>query len=312
MKRITFHLPKTALAKGAAKMKPFYKGIMAGLETRGIEVRCVVHDRSKAHQIVDGVDGFHVIDHGRIQHDRALNTGIAYIYPFWNVDPLGIRAFSSIASTPFDPARVPQGLADEFWNRLRWRLVKQRQSRYPQPEDPTQGLPQDAISVFLQAEHDRDPGEVLYLDRTVMVETVLEASEGRPVIVKAHPNDLAGETYLWLADLLRRWDNLTVSEGNIHDILAVSSHVVTHTSAVGLEAMLHNKPVVLCGHADFLHVCETAKTTGELERALKHVPTEHRYKKYLYWYFRMNCLAAGDRDLTEKFLERIAEHGYDL
>ena len=67
---------------------------MAGLRAMGIRVELVVHDRITTFATVETTAGLHIIDHGNLRHPRVLNTGIAYIYPFWNLDPWGIRALS--------------------------------------------------------------------------------------------------------------------------------------------------------------------------------------------------------------------------
>ena len=54
----------------------------------------------------------------------------------------------------------------------------------------------------------------------------------------------------WLVRQMRKSPRLQVIPGNVHDILAAASVVVTINSAVAVEAMVHEKPVILCGAAD--------------------------------------------------------------
>ncbi len=312
MSDFTFHLPRAALQDGGAGMKPFYRDLTGGLSAMGHDVRLIAHDRDGTLETVGGDLRFHIIDHGRISHRRVLNTGIAYIYPFWNVDPRGIRAFSSIADEVFDPAAVPAAEAAAFFQRLHRRLVGRRRSRYPQPAAPARDLPAGAIAVFLQTEAYRDVAETCYLNRAEMVQTVLEAAGARPVIIKPHPRDFDIETFDWLEDLRRDHPALTISTANIHDILAVSGTVVTINSAVGIEAHLHRVPVILCGHADFLHICHTARTPGDLAALLSADLPVQPVEAYLYWYFQRHCLAAGDPALITRFLERVAQAGFAL
>lgn len=70
-------------------MKPYYVKLLAGLRDRHIPVQTVLHDRSTTLATVDGAPGIHIVDHGSLRHPRLLNTGIAYIYPFWKLDPWG-------------------------------------------------------------------------------------------------------------------------------------------------------------------------------------------------------------------------------
>lgn len=304
MKLFTFHLPNGQLAGGGARMKPFYRELVQGLRARGLKVDLVAHDRSRGLEQVEADHGFHVFDHGRVRHARALNSGIAYVYPFWNMDPWGIRAHSSIAAMKFDATLVPKAEAEEFHKRLRFRLIGKRQSRYPQPEEVT-NLPQAALAVFLQSEAHRDVDETCYLNRNSMLETVLEVFRDRPVIVKPHPRDLTSDTFDWLEVLSTRHKNLVITSANIHDLLAACTRVITINSATAIEALVHDKPVILCGQADFHHQMQTAKTRDELAALLSDDPSPPQATPYLYWYFRMHCLAGGDDDLTDRFLEKV-------
>ncbi|MBB93489.1 MAG: hypothetical protein CML68_02625 [Rhodobacteraceae bacterium] len=285
---------------------PFYARLRDGLQARGhpVDIRPLAATRGKA-RVLDQADSdqaIHLVNHGRLSHPRVWNAGIAYIYPFWNVDPQGIRAFSSIADQTFDPDQTDAAQARPFFRRLRKRLVDARSSRYPQPEGHSP-VPDQATTVFLQSEAHRDVDETCHLTRDQMVDTVLAHAPG-PVVIKPHPRDDDPTTTTWLADLAARHPRLTVSQGNIHDLLASCARVVTINSAVGVEAYLHRKPVVLCGQADFHHIARTARSPDDLARAITDPPRKRAYDKYIHWYFAQNCLATTDPDLADRFLQR--------
>ncbi|MGR3322438.1 MAG: capsular polysaccharide export protein, LipB/KpsS family [Pseudooceanicola sp.] len=302
-RRILFHLPGDWLDGDRAGMLPFYRRILAGLADRGVPHDLVPMDRDALPgQVGDG--NVHILNHARFPHPAVLSAGVAYIYPFWHLDPQGIRAFSSIRDKPFRPGRIDGEAARAFFNRLRGRTVENRSSRYDQPEAP-ETVPQGCIAVFLQSEGHRIVGETLWLDRWEMVETCLEEAEGRPVIVKPHPRDLDPDTFDRLEELRHRHANLGISLANIHDILAAAERVVTINSAVGVEAYLHRKPVILCGQADFHHIADEARSVAELRAALRAPVPRRAYAKYIHWYFRENCLNAGAPDLTDRFLDRV-------
>ena len=307
--RILFHVPRSWLGPLGAGLMPFYEKLTDGLSAAGVAFDLCALDRDQVMDQVAADAHFHIINHGRFEHPRILNAGVAYIYPFWNLDPLGIRAFSSIATARFDPGSVDGDAAGPFFRRLRKRLVGARRSRYEQPEPVATDLPENAVSVFFQSEGHRIVGETCYLERWQMLETVLACADG-PVIVKPHPRDTDPETLDRLSALSRDHPNLLISGANIHDILAVSSRVVTINSAVGVEAYLHRKPVILCGQADFHHIAQTAKSTDDLARYLQDPPRRRAYDKYIYWYFGLNCLSTSDPQLTQRFLSRLRAHGY--
>ncbi|MGV6849481.1 MAG: capsular polysaccharide export protein, LipB/KpsS family [Marinibacterium sp.] len=306
--RVVFHLPADWLGDGAGKVLPFYRNLDSGLVARGLVVERRALERAQVIPAVETDTALHLINHGRIRHPRVLNAGIAYIYPFWNVDPWGIRAFSSIAAARFDPGQLDGDAARAFFRRLRRRLVGQRLSRYPQASEVARDLPEGAVAVFLQSEAHRDVDETCYLDRKAMVKTVLAAAPG-PVIVKPHPRDHRSGTRRWLAALAGRHSSLTVSEANIHDILAAAERVVTINSAAAVESYLHRRPVILCGQADFHHIAHTVRTPDDLAAALRAPVRRRAYDKYIHWYFGLNCLSATDPDLADRFLARAAQAG---
>lgn len=309
MSQIVLHLPRDWVADPSA-MLPFYRKLTTGLTGAGIVWRAVAIDRDALPAAIERDTAFHIVNHGQVRHPRALNAGIAYVYPFWNLDPQGIRAFSSIADKPFRPARIDAEKAAAFFRRLRKRLVDARQSRYEQPQQP-EALPQAQAAVFLQSEAHRIVGETCFLDRWTMLETVLTATDG-PVIVKPHPRELDSAVYDRLIALRDAHPRLCISTGNIHDIIAVSDRVVTINSAVGIEAYLHRKPVILCGKTDFHHIATTAHDAKDLSAALAAPAPSRQYAKYVYWYFGLNCVNAGSDALVAQVLRRVRATGYAI
>ena len=101
MAEILFHVPGSWLRIGGSGLRPFYIHVLEGLKARNIcfDVRAL--DRETLPETVAADRAIHVVHHGRFAHARVRNADVAYIYPFWNFDPKGIRAFSSIADMPF-------------------------------------------------------------------------------------------------------------------------------------------------------------------------------------------------------------------
>lgn len=302
MPDIVFHVPRSWLGFGGAGLRPFYLRVIEGLKARGVLFEVVILDRETLPETVAADDAIHVVHHGRYAHPRVRNADVAYIYPFWNFDPQGIRAFSSIAQAPFPQDDIDPDIARPFFRRMRQRNVKGRRSRYAQPEDVMAMAPVKA-SVFLQSEGHRVVGETCHLDRWQMLETVCEFVDG-PVIVKPHPRDSDAATRDGLHELCARFAHLTVSHGNIHDLIAASERVVTINSAVGIEAYLHRKPVVLCGQSDFHHIADVARSEADLIGILNRAPRKRAYDKFVWWYFADQCLSAADSDLVDRMLAR--------
>lgn len=297
---VTIHLPPAQLA---GEIMPFYARLTEGLRALGHPVAHILHDRSTAAATVEATEGFHILDHGRTIHPRARNAGVAYVYPFWHLDPQGIRAFSSIAARPFDPATVDPAEATAFADRLRARLVGRRASRYEQPR-AVATLPQGCIAIFLQSEEHRDVAETCHLTARQIIRAVLDRDDPTPVVIKPHPRDFSEDTHRFLRRLARQDARVTVSTANIHDILSAACAVVTINSATGLEAMLHRRPVILCGKADFHHIATTVTRPRDMAAALDG-PERWPFDAYLYWYFRENCLDATSETLAAEVLARF-------
>lgn len=306
---ICIHVPGDWVADHSAIL-PFYRRMLAGLDRMGVPCKLIEMNRDTALDQIESDNFFHILNHGRITHPRALNAGIAYVYPFWHLDPKGIRAFSSIADMPFRPGLIDGPAARRFMRKLKARQVTARTSRYAQPQDH-EPLPKAAAAIFLQSEQHRNVNETLYLDRWTMVAATCAATDGA-VIVKPHPREMDTALFDQLLDMQKRHPKLHIALGNIHDIIAASDRVVTINSAVGIEALLHEKPVILCGRTDFHHIATTAETADQLARALQSPPPAARYAKFIYWYFGQQCLDASAPDLAEQVLERMRLTGYTL
>ena len=303
MQSIVFHLPRSWLGPTGTGLLPFYERLTAGLADQGVPFRLTALDRDSVMQTVSEDRDFHVINHGQFEHPRVLNAGIAYVYPFWNMDPKGIRAFSSIADARFLPDQIDPDVARPFFRKLRQRLVDARTSRYEQPQE-RMDLPAQCTAVFLQSEGHRVVGETCFLDRWEMLETVLNNSD-LSVVVKPHPRDSDPQTRVRLETLQKQYENFQIVDCNIHDLLRAAARVVTINSAVGIEAYLHRKPVILCGQSDFHHIAEVARTPAELARALSSAPKRRAYDKFIWWYFAHHCLSTTEPNLTERFLARV-------
>ncbi|WP_299146521.1 hypothetical protein [uncultured Tateyamaria sp.] len=302
MSDLVFHVPRSWFSLSGEGFRPFYVRLMKGLDARGVAYEVEVLDRDTLPQRVEADSAIHVVHHGRFAHPRARNADVAYIYPFWNFDAQGIRAFSSIGKTAFPQDDIDPEVARPFFRRLRKRIVGGRTSRYEQPTDAAAVNPAKA-AVFLQSEGHRIVGETCYLDRWQMLRGVCADTDG-PVLVKPHPRDTDPATHEMLRALADEFPHMMLSSGNIHDLIAAADRVVTINSAVGVEAYLHRKPVVLCGQSDFHHIADVARSPQDLSQILSRPPRKRAYDKFIWWYFGDRCLSSTDPDLAESVLGR--------
>lgn len=307
---VVLHLPGSML-KDRRRLAAFYGKLGAGLAARGAEVEYRLHDRDAVPAEVAADEGFHIVDHGRYRHPRVLNAGLSYVQPWYYLDPWGMRAFSSLAGMSFDPAEIAPARALAFRDGLYRRLVLGRRSRYEQPAEVL-AVPEHCIAVFLQTETHRDVGELCYLTLRQMVKALLARDDPRPIVIKTHPRDSDLDTLAWLVRKARKDARLQIIPANIHDILAACDVVVTINSAVGLEAMVHRKPVVLCGQADFHHCAVTLRDRGGMDAALATAEArDWPHDAYLAWFFD-RLFNADAPDLTDRAVAAIAATGCDM
>ena len=315
MPGVVLHVPSAVLA-GIGGGERFYHPFQRALRARGIKTRMVLHNRDTALAEIEADDAFHIFDHGRIQHPRALNSASAYLLPFRYMDPQGVRGFASIGAAGFDAGRQDPAQAQVFFQALQARYVTGRISRYDQPEEVLD-IPDRSIAVFLQSETHRKVGETCHLSMRHMIKALLARDDPRPIVVKPHPRDMDLDTYGWLARQAKKDARLQVLPANIHDMLARADVVVTINSAVGIEAMLHRVPVVLCGSADFHHICETVQSrdgmgAGIARAEARKAAGDWPFEAYLHWFYGEMCLDPTAPDFIDRFIARVAAQGYDL
>jgi hypothetical protein len=306
---LIFHLPSKVLELGW-DYRQVYGPMVAAIKPLGAEVRLVPHDRATVAEEIAADDAFHILNHGQMRHPRVLNCSSAYIAPFHYLDAHGIRALSSIGEMEFDAAQVDAAAAKAFHKRLFARTAGQRISRYDQPSEQLE-VPKGCIAVFLQAESHRGLGETLYVPMRRMIKALLERDDPRAIVVKPHPRDVDFETLGWLLAKAKKDARLQISYANIHDMLAACSLVVTINSAVGIEAMVHAKPVVICGKADFHHCTEVVHSRHDFDAAIARAESrDWPFAAYLYWFFRKNCLSLKSPTLGADILAKIRATGY--
>lgn len=241
----------------------------------------------------------HIIDTGRARGAGVLNASIAYLPPFWHLDPLGMQAESSIAGRVFDPAEVPARAAAGFFERMRGRYTLQRRSRRAQEEAEARFAP-GAIAVFLQGSQPEQNG-LAYLTGREMLRAVAQGAGGRQVLVKPHPLAPDHDAGV-IAEALAEGLALTPTTANVHDIIAASVATVSVNSACALEGFLQRKPAILCGPSDFHHAAHTLRRPEAFAAALARAlaPPVPEYERFLYWYFVRNCVNLGAPDFATK------------
>jgi len=125
------------------------------------------------------------------------------------------------------------------------------------------------------------------------------------VIVKRHPycNSKSVERCL---NHLQETAGIVVSNASVHDLISNAKTVFTVNSGVGLEALLHKKPVVVTGECDYAYaVSSQAKSPAELQDILQQPQFFDitRTSEFFYYYINFYSAAASDINAIHNRLE---------
>ena len=306
---VKMHVPQRTL-DSAWEQGQVYGRMGAALAAFGGRFEFVLHNRETALSQIEADGDFHIFERGAIQHPRALNCGSAYIAPYHYLDPVGTRYLSSIGQMAFDASSIDLAKAQAFQAELFAAQVTPRKSRYEQP-NARLDVPPGCIAVFLQSETHRGVGEARYVSMRQMVKALIARDDPRPIVIKPHPRDMDFETLGWLAQKRRKDKRIHILPANIHDILGAASVVVTINSAVGIEAMIHGRAVIICGQADFHHATEIVRNREGFDAAISRAEgRDWPHAQFLYWFFQMNCISMTSPRLGQDVMAKIAATGY--
>lgn len=251
----------------------------------------------------------HIIDDRQLRMPNVLNAGMSYFPRFWHLDPLGIKGFSSIGNRTYDPHSVSEKWAQKFFKNQCSQKIKNRKSRYNQPTKITT-FPDGIISVFFQGRFPQDSGATKFSD-IQMLRTVLKYAPDQIIVVKPHPIAFEIDDAIGLQKLAEQNKQIIITDANIHDMLAVSTVTVSINSTVAMEGFLHHVPAILFGQSDFHHFAETVNHAGGFPAAYqKALLRKTGYEKFLFWYFRKNCMPIHSDNIHELIWDEFSKAGF--
>lgn len=311
--RIVFHLPQRHLQdwREVRYLKLFAR-IEESFAPGGAQI--IIRDRRDG-PFRGGVtraydDGdLHIIDTGRATGPGVLNASIAYLPPFWHLDPLGMQAESSIGGRCYDASQIPHKPAAAFFDRMRARYTHARKSRRGQVTEITD-FPRGCLSVFLQGTQPQENG-LTYCSPLQMLTAVAKGAGGRTVLVKPHP--LSPETDAQVIDqVIAMGLPVTATTANVTDMIAASVATISFNSACAIEGFLQRKPAILFGQSDFHHFAETVQTPEDFSAALTRALNRPSggYAQFLHWYFVRNCLNVTAPDFAAKTTQIFDDAGF--
>ncbi|WP_341909248.1 hypothetical protein [Polaromonas sp. YR568] len=221
----------------------------------------------------------------------------------FTVDPKGWSAASSIYPVRLGEAKSASDTFDTYRHRLLGGGWASKFSQSPQrssadllasgelPFAPdAQGVAQCRPFIFLplQIPHDQSIRYFSPIEEIDMVQAVVNWARANKValVMKPHPaNKKAMRQFETFVD----HQSVFWSEANINDLLGRATAVYTINSGVGFEALLHCKPVVTFGRAEYDCVTFHA-TTDLLDTAWDHclqserTALEKKYRHFVNWF----------------------------
>jgi hypothetical protein len=239
---------------------------------------------------------------------NAVHSVPSYLQGFWYFDEIGSRNNSMQRLRKFDPRPMSGDWAMAFHARLVTRFVQGNLSKFPQADRREEVVEPGCLAFFAQdfkvPRYHRH-----YLKVTEMIEAAIAVKGRRALYIKPHPNQTLEEIEV-LARYHQPSAGVHVTNASIHDLIELADCVLTVTSAVGFEAFLHRKPVVLGGQTDFWQNAVTLTDPARLAEAVEvAVAREWPYEKFLVWFLRQNCLEDSVASLPQ-VLERLARKGF--
>ncbi len=288
----------------------FWPKLVGEMAHQGIETR-VVRARSRQAEVLRDpqADHIHVVMGNMPGYGpNTLHAEQGYIKGFWYLDEIGVFANSSLRLGQFCPERVHRQHAEYFFNGVTGWMLRNNVSKAPQAERMPDHLEPAGAVVFTQEIEGLRHREH-FLTNEQMIRTAAEYDRAKLVYVKLHPAQSKAARRDLIA-VAQDYQNVTVSEASVHDLIEKSRVVITQNSAAGFEALMQKKTVVTCGKSDYRHATLTAKNPGDLRDAFDFGPdamVDFPFDKYFYWFLGRNLLEEAKDSFAERAVARIRE-----
>ncbi|WP_170064140.1 CDP-glycerol glycerophosphotransferase family protein [Halomonas heilongjiangensis] len=222
--------------------------------------------------------------------DGFLNIKYGPLPDFFSIDDKGYAGFSSIAN--IDKTTVLEAVqdiskedVDIFCSDLYHAMVVANKSKYVQ-NNKSCPMPIDSEYVFCASQVVND--EVVTLTDISSFDLIrgvisLYEDSGIKVVVKRHPmcNSTKGNKFF---EEIKNINHVVISEDSIHKLISGAKCVYVANSGVGIESLIHGKPVVTSGKADYSAAVHQVKEVEEIPHYDDVIHDEEFVKKFLYYY----------------------------
>ncbi|WP_097729981.1 capsular biosynthesis protein [Escherichia coli] len=226
-----------------------------------------------------------------------------------SMDYMGYAGYSSLAydSTPnvindslkYNNENIEQQIS--FY-------IKNNISKYKQSDEEFH-LESDYVFIPMQVTTDA-VASLSYIDGINLLKLVSEYffNTSIKVVVKRHPycNSIEVEK---LINELEKEGKIIVSNSSVHHLIKGAKTIITVNSGVGLEAIIHNKPVIITGKSDYCYAAAAiVKNEEDLINAILNLDSlssdETLRRKFLAYYLLEYSVCS---DNVEKIAHKIDE-----
>ncbi len=224
-------------------------------------------------------------------------------------DDEGFAGFSSIAT---DHSRIEQRTADlsptaleKNFQAIYQQYVVHNISKYQQSSETTP-ITEPYVFVALQISTDV-VSKLAWIPGIELLCSVAAyyRGSGIRVAVKRHPYCGSMSMQKCLDELEAAGDIIRV-DGSIHQLIPAAKIVITVNSGVGLEALMHGKPVIISGACDYSYAAITVKTREQLHEVLAAEPSANLLKiqQLLHYYVHHFTVSADSESAIVSRLEQ--------
>lgn len=287
-----------------------YEAILRSLEARNITFsvrgKLLVHGKVREDR---PYFSYHTIadDHLGLHFKETDRPGS------FSFDARGYSGWSSLADSSLSELglqKIDGSIAREFFINDAERVITGGVSKYHQSADIDSGLPSRFILIALQIVGDAVQS-LAYMSALEMINEVLPAADrmGIPVVIKRHPYCKSAHLKNFIDDGSSE-GRFYVASGNIHKLIQRSVGVCVVNSAVGSEALLHQKPVYVFGKSEYMAACYICRKPGDFSRQFKpDIPKLSSDDLYRFWYYLKNRFSIDlrQRDQAQNRIDAIVE-----
>jgi UDP-N-acetylglucosamine 2-epimerase len=221
-----------------------------------------------------------------------------------SVDMRGFAGYSSIAKNFAKIEEQTKNISsiniEENYKNLYDTYIANNISKYENNNRLPSDFEKDYVFVALQVLTDT-VADLVYMDSLNLLKTVAEYYKNSKtrVIVKRHPYCSSLSVQLLLEELSSN-GSIIVSNVSVHDLISNAKVVFTANSGVGLEALMHVKPVITTGESDYSYaVFAKVKSEEELKSILKQnnfTVDKNKIMKFLYYYSNLYTYSTANAE----------------